>query len=132
MSSVTYNAADNSYTMFIQSTNTGKAISTNYKIEKAQGSKTESAAYFVLEHQPTLCAAYPTNGECTFQDIYLEVEGKAVPSPQWEAKQENPACHSESSVVDAKTLKFTWDNKKEFTATLPAKDTFPEKWGFGK
>ena len=49
-SSVVYHASDNSYDMIIASN--GQSITTNYKILKEQGSKPESVAYFVLEHQP--------------------------------------------------------------------------------
>ena len=57
----------------IASKNTGATITTNYKIKAAQGAKTESRAYFVLEHAPTTCPSLPASGTCTFADIYLEV-----------------------------------------------------------
>ena len=74
---VQYKPADNSYDMFIASKQTGKSILTNYQLLEAQKAP-ETTAYFVLEHQPQYCSAYPPNGACTFQDIYMEVEGKAV------------------------------------------------------
>ena len=61
-SSVVFNGVEeNSYTMII--TDGTQTITTPYKIEAAQH-KNESTAYFVLEHQPSNCRAYPKDGEC--------------------------------------------------------------------
>jgi hypothetical protein len=65
----------------------GKSITTNYKIESAQTGN-ESTAYFVLEHQPDHCSAYPADGKMTFSDIYMEVDGVEVKDAKWAAKQE--------------------------------------------
>mmetsp|Transcript_46837 Transcript_46837/g.101748 ORF Transcript_46837/g.101748 Transcript_46837/m.101748 type:complete len:262 (+) Transcript_46837:2-787(+) len=130
-SSVTYRPADNSYDMYIEAD--GKSITTNYKIEAAQGKTPESVAYFVLEHQPDLCSAYPGSDVCTFENITVAVADKIVDSPTWEAKQEQPACKSEATIVDPHTIKFTWQASKEAeTAGLPPLGSFPNKWGTGR
>lgn len=98
-SSITYREEDNSYDMYIVSQQTGKSVSMNYKIQEEQH-KNESQAYFVLEHQPSHCSAYPASGECTFSNIYLEVDGEEVKDVAWEAKQEQPRCNSLATVVD--------------------------------
>ena len=105
-------SSDNSYTMTIKSTATGKVIATRYKLEAEQHAK-ETRAYFVLEHQPTKCAALPTNGVCTFENIYLEVEGQQVKSPQWQAVPETPKCKSVTTIVDSATIKITWDSSSQ-------------------
>ena len=69
---------------------------------------TESAAYFVLEHQPSSCRQLPPNGNVTWTDIEVEVNGKPVDSPVFKAVQENPKCGSKAEVVDAKTIDITW------------------------
>ena len=133
VSSVLYREEDNSYDMII--TSGDKSITTNYKILPAQGKKTESVAYFVLEHQPLFCQAYPTNGVCTFENIYIEVENKHVANPEWKAMQEQPKCNSKCEVVDDATLKFTWDATSEIqeenkNTTRPS--FIQKKWGYGK
>lgn len=97
VSSVSYNRASNSYTMLIASTQLGKSISTEYSILRKQTS-TESSAVFVLEHQPRTCRAYPTSGEFSFENIYVEVDGKHVMNPTWAALQGQPACRSKAQV----------------------------------
>ena len=126
-SSVTYKD-DNSYDMMISSN--GKSITTNYKIESAQTGN-ESTAYFVLEHQPDHCSAYPADGKMTFSDIYMEVDGVEVKDAKWAAKQERPMCDSKAVVVDASTISFTWDPTKATAAkdrVAPVVGT-KAKWG---
>jgi len=125
-SSVYYNGPeDNSYTMYIAAA--GKSITTPYKIKKQQH-KNESTAYFVLEHQPNNCRAYPPSGTCTFNNIYMEVDGKAV-LPGWQTKQEVPKCNSKCVASDAQTITFTWDAKAEQPSTnATATAVGLEKW----
>jgi hypothetical protein len=90
---------------------------------------------FVLEHQPLFCQAYPASGECTFTDIYLEVEGKEVKNPAWESHQEKPKCDSKATVVNSTAISFTWQAKSLSSVEKPesAKTGFsPAKWGYGK
>lgn len=102
---VNYKATDNSYDLLISS---GKqTLKANYKLLSGQTEK-ETVAYFVLEHQPDSCDAYPPDGVCTFENIQLAVAGKLV-TPTWTAHQEQPACSSKATVVDSSTIKFTWD-----------------------
>mmetsp|Transcript_37086 Transcript_37086/g.54502 ORF Transcript_37086/g.54502 Transcript_37086/m.54502 type:complete len:469 (+) Transcript_37086:62-1468(+) len=126
-SSITYREEDNSYDMYIVSHQTGKSVSMNYQIQDAQH-KNESQAYFVLEHQPNRCSAYPSSGLCTFENIYLEVDGEEVSDVAWEAKQENPMCDSKATVVDSKTLKFEWDAKADIADDAKAVLDEPQKW----
>ncbi len=123
-SSVVYNKDDNSYTMYIASEQTQWSISTKYAIKKEQ-KEPESTAYFVLEHQPLTCRAYPTDGAMNFTNIYLEVDGKQV-TPEWEAKQERPACDSKATIVDPTTIQFTWNPATEADGATPV------KWGHGR
>lgn len=124
-SSLFYVPNDNAYTMTIKS-ETSKTITTTYKLLPAQKGN-ESTAYFVLEHQPDACEAYPINGRCTFEDIYMEVDNKPV-TPEWKAMQERPACDSKAVVVDSKTIKFSWipTGPPANTAQLAGA---PPKWG---
>jgi hypothetical protein len=132
---VSFNKAANSYTMYIASKNTGKSISTDYKIERRQ-TAVESTVYFVLEHQPQTCKAYPADGVCTFENIHVAVDG-AVVTPAWKAMQERPACNSLATVTDPNTIKFTWDaaadasNNTVASASAGIPKFFPLKWGAG-
>lgn len=96
-----------SCTQYIGNTRTGESATYPYQLHNPSKDK-EAVLYFVLEHQPSSCDAFPPNGSCVFEDIYVEVEGKAV-TPQWEAFQEKPACGSKMTVVDSKTLAITWN-----------------------
>eukprot|EP01079_Euglenida_sp_SAG-EU17-18_P012664 gene12664-2315_t len=133
VSSVIYEQDTNSYTMRIAGP-TGNTITTNYKLHPRS----------VQCRLSVVCLVQA--GVCAFEDIYLEVEGQAVSSPQWQAKQERPACSSEFSnpsalcpakflflvlltgmatIVDPKTIKFTWNpNSTGFQHPNP-------KWGHG-
>merc|ERR550537_1174174 len=124
VSSVTTKDGEN-YLMEIAHVGSGRTISTPYKLESRQV-ETESTAYFVLEHQPSTCRAYPTNGVCEFSNIYLEVEGQEVSNPQWQAKQERPACDSKTTIVDPRTIKITWDSESD---DVPVEEIeAPQKW----
>lgn len=128
VSSLTYKADDNSYDMFIGVSGDSKRdLHNNYKIERAQGSATESTAYIVLEHQPSSCKAYPPSGNVTFADIHVEVDGKPVVA-QWQAQQENPACNSKAAVIDGSTVSISWSSTSDQLATPHVSN---EKWGFG-
>jgi len=125
VSSVTTSDGGASYDMTVASVSLGRSITTKYNI-LSQQTATESVAYFVLEHQPRTCQAYPTNGECIFENIYLEVEGEEV-TPTWEAKQMRPACNSQTEIVDSRTIKMTWDSEAS-TSNLQSAGAFPSKW----
>lgn len=98
--------------MVITSANTGKTITTDYAIQSGQ-TATEQTAYFVLEHQPDSCSAYPSNGVATFTNISVAVDGQLVPAPAWQALDERPACSSKTTIVDPQTIKITWDPDAE-------------------
>lgn len=94
-------------TQYVENTRSGESATFPYKLHNPSSDK-ETVLYFVLEHQPSNCDAFPPNGVCVFEDIYVEVDGKAV-TPQWEAVQEQPKCGSQFTVVDSKTLAITWN-----------------------
>jgi len=107
-STLTYRPEDQSYDMFMASAQLGTSLTYNYKLKKRQ-KKTESVAYFVLEHQPSRCDEFPPNGQITFTDISVEVNGELVESPVWVPKQEVPKCSSKVEVPDPRTVKISWD-----------------------
>lgn len=89
---------------------TGQSVKYPYKLHNRNNDH-ESVLYFVLEHQPSNCDAYPPNGVTVFADIHVEVDGKVV-TPTFKAVQERPACGSEGHVVDSKTVAITWNGGK--------------------
>lgn len=95
------------YLMNMTSQATGQVSSFKYKLLKEQ-TKTESVAYFVLEHQPNNCEALPPNGNVTWTNIQVEVNGVAVESPVFTAQQEEPACHSKAVVINSTSIAITW------------------------
>ena len=59
--------------------------------------------------QPSDCGQYPANGEVTFTDIHIVLEGKYEAKPTWSAQQYKPACNSQATVLSPSSLKFTWN-----------------------
>ena len=113
------------YYMVITSKNTGQTITTSYQILRGQQAP-EQTAYFVLEHQPEHCDAYPTSGVVTFTNISMAVDNQLVASPKWSALQEHPACSSKATIMDAETIQFSWDAKGE-SLGMPH-GSGPAKW----
>jgi hypothetical protein len=109
---VKYRSSSNDYEMFIKCLDTGWSVTSHIDIESG---KQYNDVYFVLEHQPDTCAAYPTNGNETFFSINIEMNGKPVIDPKWQAAIFQPACNSQASVLSPSSVAFTWstDNKKK-------------------
>lgn len=118
--SVTYRSSDNSYDMIIRCKETGWSVTTNKKI---QGKQIEATAYFVLEHAPVTCAAYPPDNGMSFSSIYLEVDNQPV-VPSWKAHQETPKCASQATIVSPSEIKFSWDATAMDTSLVPAHTRF--------
>jgi hypothetical protein len=154
ITSSVYKSGDREFTMVISSKDTGKTITTPYTLQTRQTRKfhtilcatqvlggvlrtlicvlcyvvAESTAYFVLEHQPRTCKAYPASGDCKFTDIYVEVGGKAA-TPTWTAAHVENACNSKATIVDAATIDFTWDTNADApTMESLLNSTAPKKW----
>jgi len=106
-SSVTLAPGTSTYTMAISTEACGEI--TMDKVVDNNSGLNESVAYFVLEHQPLTCKAYPADGAMKFEDIYVEVEYEAVPAPQFESQIGVNACNSACVVEDPRTITFTWD-----------------------
>jgi len=128
-------ASQRAYTMRIKSiTEPTKEIAWTYYLKTRQH-QNESWAMFVLEHQPDSCAAYPADGKCSFQDIYLEVDYQPV-KPTWVARQETPACDSKATVVSPSQIDFTWSASASSNSTRTEvrseRGLYPRKWGFGR
>ena len=105
--SVVYDENTNTYIMNIKCVESGWSVTSTKRI---QGSQIEATAYFVVEHQPNSCAAYPPDDSLTFTDIVLEVEGKIV-SPTWQAQQQQPACDSSAKVLSPSSIQLLWNSK---------------------
>lgn len=112
-SSVTLAPGTSTYTMAISTEACGEI--TMDKIVDNNSGQNESVAYFVLEHQPLTCKAYPADGSMSFENIYLEVEYEEV-TPAWESEIGQNACNSACVVKDPATLEFTWDTDSTETA----------------
>ena len=99
-----WRSAGDLYTRKISCVESGWSSTDSYQIVNSQ---VEAVAYFVLEHQPDSCDAYPADGTMTFEKIYMEVEGKPV-TPQWSAQIGQNACNSAAHVLDPAQIQFTW------------------------
>ena len=74
--------------------------------------------------------AKPPPGYFAYNSGY-RVDGQIVPNVQWEARQQEPACSSKAVVVDAQTLKFTWNPAANAAAANQSLAAAPPKWGAG-
>jgi len=121
--SVLFTRATNTYTMLIGCKETGWSVTSTKKVRQGQ---VESVAYFVVEHQPDTCAAYPADGEMTFTNIYMEVEGAAV-KPAWQALQEDPACNSKAVIISPTEIQLSWDTSASQPVFHPKHAFFGER-----
>ena len=64
----------------------------------------------------------------SFDDIYLEVEGKQVKSPQWKAVKGARKCNAATSITDPATIKITWDTAVEAVPLNQTSVTEGAKW----
>ena len=98
-----------SYAMSMTSRDTKEQLTYTYDLLPGQKSS-EATAYFVLEHQPFTCrGSLPGNGNVTWTDIKVEVNGAPVATPQWEAEQEQPKCGSKATVLSTESVEISWD-----------------------
>jgi hypothetical protein len=111
--------ANHSYNMWVQADSTGQRITSNIAIS---GDRIYTNVFFVLEHQPELCAAYPSNNEVVFTDIVVERAGKVVADPKWIPATFKPACSSNTTIVSPTSVKFTWDSSWTKEDRLAAAD----------
>lgn len=126
-SSVIYKG-DRTYTMIIEAN--GRSISTDYTLQQGQHSN-ETTAYFVLEHQPDSCNAYPSSDSMTFDNIVLEVDGQVVDSPKWAGHAEQPACDSSVKVLSSSQIQFSWNHQGAKQSAPEPSLSRPMKWGQG-
>lgn len=101
---------ENECTQYAENSRTGQGVEYPYRLHNRNNDH-ESVLYFVLEHQPSTCDAYPPNGVTLFENIRVEVDGKAV-TPTFKAVQDRPACESRGHVIDSKTIAITWNGGK--------------------
>eukprot|EP00038_Savillea_parva_P030273 m.76709 g.76709 ORF g.76709 m.76709 type:complete len:237 (-) comp9084_c0_seq2:227-937(-) len=103
---VVWKAATRSYAMNMTSSS-GQMSTYEYKLLPAQ-TETESAGYFVLEHQVEKCNGLPSSGKVQWTGVSVEVNGEKVPDAQWVAKEENPVCGAKAVVVNTTTIDIVW------------------------
>jgi len=103
--SITFLPESNSYEMFIECKKTGFQVADRIAVE---GKIVYTDAYFVVEHQPSNCEEYPSNGEVIFSNINIELENQPV-IPEWQAFQYRPACESTAHILNSSSVSFTWN-----------------------
>eukprot|EP00753_Platysulcus_tardus_P001035 PLAT10981.1.p2 GENE.PLAT10981.1~~PLAT10981.1.p2 ORF type:complete len:257 (+),score=105.20 PLAT10981.1:39-773(+) len=101
---IKWHESQNSYELGIGCVETGKWIVNFLEVENPV---TYTDVYFVVEHQPQTCAAYPANGNVVFRDIAVEWEGKPS-TPSWKGYKYKDDCDCTPDVVSSSELKFTW------------------------
>jgi len=98
--------SNNSYNMYIECPETGFSIISN--IIAVVEDQTFTDTYFVVEHQPESCDQYPSNGEISFTNIVITIEGKQI-TPQWKAYTWQDDCNCQPTIVSSSEIQFTWD-----------------------
>ena len=103
---VTFVKESNTYKMTMNSSGTKETSTYEYQLLQT---KTESQAYFVLEHQPNNCNELPPNGMVSWTNIEIDVNYEKVQSPTFLSQEESPKCGSKAIVVDSSTVNITWN-----------------------
>eukprot|EP01013_Petalomonas_cantuscygni_P014810 TRINITY_DN3034_c0_g1_i1.p1 TRINITY_DN3034_c0_g1~~TRINITY_DN3034_c0_g1_i1.p1 ORF type:complete len:275 (-),score=57.58 TRINITY_DN3034_c0_g1_i1:461-1285(-) len=107
--SVTYDRSARAYHMVHTNLNTSRTVNMTVPVQKdANGQdKTFTMAYFVFE-KSWPCYMYPPSGEVVFRNIQMEYDGEPV-TPRWTTAFVDDKCNNRAHIVDAHTIKITWD-----------------------
>ena len=62
-----------------------------------------------MEHQASRCDSYPAEQEVAFSSVTVEVDGKALEDPHWEAVQWQSACNSKGVIDSPSDLRLVWN-----------------------
>merc|ERR1712046_114778 len=95
----------NAYECYISCVETGESVTTVYPVLQ---NATYTDVFFVLEHQPDLCAAYPSDDSVVFRNIHIERENKLVHEPKWTKHLKRPACESQAHILSKTSVSFSW------------------------
>jgi len=100
---------NNSYNMWIGCEETGFGILSNIGVVENQ---TYTDTYFVVEHQPQSCNQLPSNGQITFTNIQISIEGKPI-TPQWKGYTWQDDCNCEPKILSSSSVQFTWETSAD-------------------
>ena len=105
--SITLDPKTKSYNVYHNvSGSTSWDVTMNIPIQKG---KTYTIAYVVYE-KVAPCGDYPPDGSVTFSKVRVFCDNKQV-TPAWTTGFVEDACNNRATVVDANTIKISWDTK---------------------
>eukprot|EP01116_Phalansterium_solitarium_P003808 TRINITY_DN1463_c0_g1_i1.p1 TRINITY_DN1463_c0_g1~~TRINITY_DN1463_c0_g1_i1.p1 ORF type:complete len:228 (+),score=85.76 TRINITY_DN1463_c0_g1_i1:229-912(+) len=107
--SVTFNAFEQSYAVYIGNQRTHWNTTTKFAVQKTDAGvyKNYTTVYFVQEHPPASCRQYPRNGQVTFYDITIEHDSVQV-EPKWSTGFVADACGCRAAVLNSTAVQITW------------------------
>jgi len=118
---VTFNEADESYTMVHSVNSTGESVSSTIKVQNDDSGspKHYNILYFVMEKSQYDCAQYPPDNQVVFYDIKVEYDGKPA-TPTWKTSFVDDHCNCRAHIVSESSIKITWDSGSGETGSQAA------------
>jgi len=106
---VTFNANNQSYTMYHEDMTDGWSVTTNIGVQKTSAGayKNYTIVYFVYEKVCASCNQYPPDGFVEFYDLVFEYDGKVV-TPTCTTSFESNFCNNRAHVNANGTISMTW------------------------
>jgi len=107
---VTFNEADETYTMYHSDLNDGWSVTSVIDVQKASNGdyKNYTIIYFVMEKE-WACNQYPPDNQVTFYDIIVQYEGETV-SPKWTTSYVDDVCNCRAHILNETTIQITWQS----------------------
>jgi len=108
--SVSFNAANQSYTIYHQDMTDGWSVTTEIAVQKASSGayKNYTIVYWVFEKVCATCGQYPPDNWVEFYDIYVEYGGVQVTPVCTTAFVDN-TCSNRAHVNANGTISITWN-----------------------
>ena len=125
--SVTFDEKTNSYDVFHKDLTDGWSVHTNIPVQRAasavnddggrrlwspsphKGAYKNYTIVYVVFEKVAQCDQYPPDDEVTFYNITVERDGVPVETA-WSTDFVDDNCDNRAHIVDANTVKFTWDS----------------------
>ena len=107
-----YNAKDSTYTMgqSVVGGSAGQTVTVDLPIQTNSYGvpKNYTIVYLVME-KVWDCDQYSTDGQVTFYDIAVEIDGKPIENPKWITSYVEDNCNNRAKVLNSSAIQITWD-----------------------
>lgn len=80
------------------------------RVVKDSNTEAFTQAYVVLEHQPLLCAMFPSSNKAVFENIKIKFVDENHSPPVWTAHTKAPACNSTTTILSPSKIQISWSS----------------------